>query len=484
MVGRIYPDPKTQQATLIINKISPTSDSLNSFIITQDELASLTIFRPNEWTVESLSSKLEELYSDLSANITHIHKRTDLHLSLDLTWCSVLYFEFDGRQQNGWVNLLVLGDSALGKTETSLRLMEHYGLGVKYDCKNSSVAGLLGGVEIMGQRRMVSWGVIPTNDRRMVVLDEIKGAAKEVISQLTDMRSSGMAEITKIERRKAHARTRLIMISNPRSNRSIASYNHGIEAIEELVGAPEDVRRYDLAIILSNNDIPVEELNILTSLRPQVDHTFTGELCKLNILWAWTRIKDEIFFEKEAINLCLTSAIELCEMFAEDIPLIDRATTKFKIARLAVALAVKTFSTNGTYDIVIVRKCHVEYIIEFLIRLYTSNSFGYGNFTKAIKFQNEVMDPEEIQQALLETTYPSDLIEQLLNSNNINMTDFMDWVGCDRDASRGLISLLVRKHALKRDGANYLKTIGFIDLLRKIQRDKKDVLTNKVEIQL
>ncbi len=484
LTGRVYPDPKTQQAVLIINKLKPTSDSLNSCIITKDELEILKIFQPENWEIEAIDQQLTKLYNDLEANVTHIYGRRDLHLALDLAWCSVLYFNFDNRQQNGWLNLLIIGDSAQGKTETSLRLMEHYCLGIKHDCKNASVAGLLGGVEQMGQRRFISWGVIPSNDRKIVFLEELKGASREVISQLTDMRSSGIAEITKIERRKAHARTRLVMISNSRSNRAISAYNFGVESIKELIGAPEDVRRYDLAVVLSNKDISSSELNTLSSLRSVVKHTFTDELCKLNILWAWTRKKDQIYFEKDAIVQCLDSAIQLCSMFSEDIPLIDRATIKFKIARLSIALAVRTFSTTGEFDIVIVRKCHILYITKFIIDMYTRDSFGYDRFTNSITFQNTIIDEEEIVNHLLEVLYPKALIDHLLNSDEISMTDIGDWCDLDIEGTRSLISFLVRKHALKRNGRVYFKTIGFIELLKKMCLEKKDELSSKVEIEL
>ena len=484
LTGRVFPDPKTQQATLIINKLTPTNDSLNSFIITSDELETLKIFQPEEWEVEAIDEQLTKLYDDIEANVTKIYKRRDLHLALDLTYCSALYFEFDGRQENGWLNLLVIGDSAQGKTETSLRLMEHYGLGVKHDCKNASVAGLLGGVEQMGQRRFIQWGIIPSNDRKIVYLEELKGASKDVISQLTDMRSSGVAEITKIERRKAHARTRLVMISNPRSDRAIASYTFGIEAIRELVGAPEDVRRYDLAVILSNNDIPSSELNILSSYRTSVEHIFTSELNKLNILWAWTRKKEQIYFESDAISQCFKSAIQLCNIFSDDIPLVDRATIKFKIARLSVALAARTFSTIGSFDTIIVRKCHVLYIEEFIKDVYASDSFGYDRFTESIKFQNSIVDPDEITSHILQTCYPQSLIDHLLNSNEISSIDIGNWCDLDLDGGRSLISFLVRKHALKREGRIYYKTIGFIELLKRMRIEKKDQLEQKVEIDL
>lgn len=483
LTGKLYPHPKTQQAQLVINKIVPTNDSLNSCTITKNELGLLKIFRPQNWSLEDIKIQLNILYSDLEANVTRIYKRRELHLALDLTWLSPLYFEFDGRQQNGWVNLLIIGDSAQGKTETSLRMMEHYGLGIRHDCKNASVAGLLGGVEQMGQRRFISWGIVPSNDRKLVILEEIKGASKEVISQLTDMRSSGMAEITKIERRKAHARTRLIMVSNPRSDRPMASYNFGLDAIKELIGAPEDIRRYDLAIILSNKDISSFELNKLTSHRPIIDHVYTKELCKLIVLWAWTRKSEQIVFDSGAIEECLDSAIKLCNMFSEEIPLVDRATIRFKIARLSIALAARTFSTDVTLENIVVKKCHVQYITEFLIILYSSSSFGYDNYTKAIEFQNEVVDPIEVTKRILETLHPKDLIDHLLNSTHLTHVDFGDWTELDRDGARTLVSFLVRKHALKRDKMVYHKTIGFIELLRKIKVEKKKELNNEVGIK-
>ena len=74
-----------------------------------------------------------------------------------------------------------------------MRLMDHYKLGARHECKNATSAGLLGGLQQLGSRWFVSWGIIPMHDKRLVVLEEIKGTPIEVLAKLTDMRSSGIA---------------------------------------------------------------------------------------------------------------------------------------------------------------------------------------------------------------------------------------------------------------------------------------------------
>ena len=467
--GRLFPHPKTQQAVLVMDKLDSAEDTLASFKPSNEEMGELTKFSPMRWTVDSLDAQLDMLYADLEANVTRIYKRRDLHLLLDLAWHSALYFEFDGQQQKGWVNTLVIGDSSQGKSETSSQLLKHYGLGARHDCKNASVAGLLGGLQQMGNNRwFVTWGVIPINDRRLVLMEEIKGASEEVIARLTDMRTSGVAELSKIERRRSHARTRLVMISNPRSDRTMPSYNFGIEAIKELIGALEDIRRFDLAIIVSSTQIDPAELNKLSTTRPSVEPTFTSELCKRLILWAWTRQPNQIKFESAAIDRCLTASTTLCNTFSESMPLVDRGTMRFKVARLAVALAALTYSHQE--DSILVRICHVEYIEKFLLELYSAPVFGYLDFSKAQDYQHKVIDPDTVKAQIRASKYPRDFVEHLLHADRISLDDIGDWCELDQPESRKIISFLVRKHALfRKDRSTYVKTSEFIVLLKALK---------------
>lgn len=471
--GVIHPHPNNQQATLLIDEAVETDDNLSTFAPDSDELKALLQFRPKAWTVKGIEEKLDEVYSDLESNVTRIFGRREIHLLLDLAYHSVLVMKFDDKLMTGWTNVLLIGDSSQGKSETSMRLMEHYGLGERVVLKNATVAGLIGGLQQLGTRWFVSWGVIPTHDRRLVILEEVKGADTDVLGKLTDMRSSGIAEIPKIERRRAHARTRLVFISNPRSNRAMAAYNFGIEAIQELIGGLEDVRRFDAAIVVSAGQVSVDLINKAVRERSTVPHQFTNELSRRLVLYAWTRTQDQVQFEPDAMEAIFNLANALCSKFTEGLPLVDRGTMRHKLARLAVALAVRTFSANeDNPDIVVVRKCHVEYIYEFLDTTYSAPQFGYLDYSKAQVQANVVLEPKVVEAQLMSTQHPKDFISQMLYRDEIMLGDIQDWCEVDMDQGRKILSFLIRKHCLFRTDRAYYKTADFISLLKVLeQRD-------------
>ena len=467
--GRTYPHPKTQQATLLVSSSKPTQDSLSSHKPTDEELDELACFQPVDWTVDALRSKLNSVYSDLEANVTRIYKRRKLHLAIDLAYHSCLFFRFDKRIVKGWVEVLVVGDSSQGKTETSSSLMKHYGLGEKVECKNATVAGLLGGLQQIGGRWFVAWGIIPTHDRRLVILEELKGASQEVISKLTDMRSSGVAEIPKIEKRRTHARTRLIALSNPRSDQPISAYNYGVDAIKELIGSPEDIRRFDFILIVASSQIKASDLNKLARHRPEVKETYTSDLCHRLILWIWTRSVDQVEITEDATELILDKATLLCERFSDVIPIVDRGSMRLKLARLSSAIAARCFSTGPSKQILVVRPCHVEFIYDLLDSTYGDAVFGYADFSEAYNRTRRILKPEDVKKRIFATPFPRDFIEQMLYVDDLELRDISDWCGWDRGEAIELLSFLVRKHAIQRVGRQYRKTADFIELLKELQ---------------
>ena len=473
MEGRMHPHPLTQQATLLISKYNPAQDALSTFKLEDHE--ALKVFQPEEWTLDSLKAKLDDIYGDLEANVTRIFQRREIHLAVDLTYHSPLFVNFDGRVIKGWAETLIMGDSSQGKTDTVIHLMNHYSLGEKVECKNATVAGLLGGLQQSGNRWFATWGVIPTHDRRLVVLEELKGASTFVIGKLTEMRSSGMAEIPKIEKRKTHARTRLLALSNQRSDRPLHEYSFGVEAILELIGSLEDVRRFDLFVLVSSTQVKADTLNILQRSRPEVEHKFTRELCRRLILWSWTC--PTAIIEPEATQAILDASTYFSDMFTDAIPVFDRGSGRYRLTRLAAALAARTFSIEN--DTVYVRKCHVDYIREFIEAQYTSPVFGYHEFTRAAKMNDAISDTSAVRKAIEASPFPKDLIESLIQANKIDLQDIQDWCAWDRYEAQQFLSLLVRKHALTREKRAYRKTSPFIHLLKEMQYD--DSVKNRPE---
>lgn len=469
MVGKLHPHPKTQQATLVIDTVTETEDSLDSFKPSPTELDQLLKFQPPEWTVEGIDSIFNEIYTDLEVNVTRIFGRRDLHIALDLTFMSPLFFTIEGRRVNGWLNSLVVGDSSQGKSETSTRMMEHYSLGERIDCKNATVAGLLGGLQQMGNRWFVSWGVIPTHDRRLVVMEELKGASIEVLSKLTDMRSSGIAEIPKIERRRTPARTRLAMLSNPRSSRPMSSYSFGVQAVAELVGNLEDVRRYDYAVAVTAGTVDVRKMSKPPASTPR----FTSDICRRLVLWAWTRSIEEVVFEVPAEKAVVVLSQNLSDTYSEAIPLVDRGTIRHKLAKISAAVAAKTFSRDG--DTLVIRECHVQWAYNWLTSVYSGSEMGYADYSKAQRSLTDMDETAVRKYVMHQTRHPFDFIKGLLTYDELTPQDVQDLCEVNRESAQAILSFLVRKQAIKRSTGSfkvcYVKSAPFIQLLKQLEKE-------------
>lgn len=475
MRGSIHPHPKTQQAVALISYCEELDDTLSTFSPSAQDIEQLrAVFSVTGGKTEGYTQyKLNEIYEDLESNVTWIFQRREMHLAYDLAWHSPLLFNFAGRQVNGWVNLLVLGDSAQGKSECALRLLGHYGCGDRVDCKNATVAGLLGGLEQLGNRWFVRWGAIPARDRTLLLLEELKGASTEVLSKLTDMRSSGIAELPKIERRRALARTRLVMISNPRSPRAMASFHFGVEAVLELIGTLEDVRRFDLAIAVGRGEVDDDIINMMPSKRPKVEHRVTAELSKKLILWSWTRKPDQVEFSDETVEQVATTAMNLTKRYSDAIPLVDQGTIRLKVARLSAALAARVFSSPDGARLV-VHPYHVQLIETFMNKLYMSPVMGYEAYSSAQRLMTEIQDPRQVEKAIRSTKFPGDVAQVMLTRDTLSLEDVMSALSADHDTARQLLSLLVRKAALIRvNRTEYAKNPKFIEILKKIQATDK-----------
>lgn len=459
ITGRMHPHPSSQAATLLISGSKVSEDALTQY--RNENPHELNVFKPKKWTVDSLHHKLDEIYEDLEANVTRIYQRRDMHLCVDLAYHSPLFIDFRGARHKGWVEVLILGDSAQGKTETAVSMQRHYKLGEKVDCKNASVAGLLGGLQQLGKKWFVTWGVIPTYDKRLIILEELKGMNPELFSKLTDMRSSGVAELPKIEKRRTHARTRLIALSNPRSSRTMATYNHGILAIRELIPGLEDIRRFDMAVILSASEIDQTEINRLQVKSMNVEHVYTSNLCQRLVLWAWTLNKVEFESEPHVME----RSIKLTTKYHSSVPLVDDGSMRLKLARLSAALAARTYSTDD-YETLIVRKCHVNYVADYLDRLYSSEVFNYYEYSRS-QTEFEVLANEgDIRTIINTVTKPTLFARFALRANTFDAQDISEWTGFDRDTSSSLIAQFVRAMAVKRLGAKYVMSAPMIKLLR------------------
>lgn len=471
MVGVSTPSPANAQLVMQTWECEPTRTSLDRFTMDDVLMKELSVFQPDEG--QRPLAKMAAIANDLAANVTHIYGRTDLHIAYDVVWHSLLDFKFRGAYMGkGWLELLVMGDTRTGKSEAAGRLRKHYQAGVLTSCEGATLAGLVGGAQSVNNRWVITWGTIPLQDRRLVVLDEASGlAGKNILENMSEIRSSGTAKVTKIVSSETHARTRLIWISNPVDGRRINEMPRGaIDAIGDLVANPEDIARFDLAMVAASDDVDSKLIN--AAKPPKVPHVYTTELCAALVLWAWSRRSDQVRWDLGAQRLCLVLAEKMGGEYVPDPPLVQTENARVKLARIAVAIAARLFSHDGDGENVLVTKQHVYAARSLMRRLYGAPSFGYEAYsTKELRAQAVAeTGKRECWGWLKQNPMAKAALLAVVNDKEFRVRDLEEFGGLPRDSAQIAIGDLLRMHMIRRGHRGYIRMEApLVQLLRKLE---------------
>lgn len=457
-VGVNTSDPRTQRGVLQTWFSELTQTDLDRFVMTPELREKLLVFQPRKG--QSPVEKMEAIALDLEANVTKIYGRPELHMAYDLVWHSLMDFSLKGTPLGkGWLELLVVGDTRTGKSEAALRLIDHYNAGVLKSCEGATLAGLVGGAQQSNSSWMVRWGTIPLNDRRLVVLDEFSGLAdKNVIEQMSSVRSSGRAQITKIVSQETSARTRLIWISNPDDGRAIEEMNLGaIEAIRSLIKNPEDIARFDMAMSAARADVDSAVINSRTHQR--IKHRYTRELCSALVSWAWSRKAEHVTWQPGVENYLLNRAEDMGQRYIPEPPLVQAENVRVKLARIAAAVAARTFSCDETGNCVVITEDHVDAAEEILERLYRMPSFGYALHSRKVLRDRERSESNRRQcrQWLTVHRYDAYVALQACMGGPFKVRDFCEFGGMDQDAAQAAVRELQEMKMVQRMSKGYMK---------------------------
>lgn len=462
ITGALQPDPRSQRNEFLAWIVEEQKTSLDSFEITPEIVQGLKLFQPSNG--QRPLTKRVEVARELSREVTKIYGRDEMHVAMDLVWHSAIAFDFDKQPiDRGWVELLIIGDTRTGKSEADQRLTEHYQAGEIVSCESASFAGIVGGLQqFSGSGEWtVNWGVIPMNDRRKVTLDEAGGLSREEISQLSSVRSSGRAQLTKIRQDETSARTRLTWLANSRSN-GMDKYLYGVDAISDLIGNPEDIARFTLAMCVRRGEVPLEVMN---SPRETGKLSYTSELCHSLIMWCWSRSRDQIEFTDVAVKETYKSAIELGQRYVEYPPLVQAANVRVKIASLAVALAGATFSTDDTHEKIIVKRQHVQDAVRFMDHIYAMPSFGYLERSQEAHRDNKRARSSERQARRLLAANPG-LTKFLRMQTKFKRQDIEEVLNYSRESSNALINQLHEMRMIQKQGGFVVVSPILHDVLR------------------
>lgn len=466
MYGTTVPHPRSQHTIHFIPRTEPAQDNIEDFQIDDKKKKALEIFQPTKG--QSVWDKFSEIAHDLSLNVTKIYGREDLIKAIDLCYHSVLAFNFQEKPvEKAWGDILVMGDTRTGKTETVHSLIYHYKLGEMSVGENTSFAGLVGGLKQGANRQWsITWGRIPLNNRRLLVIDEASGLPLETIGNMSGIRSNGVAEMVKIETQRTAARTRLVWLSNPRADKSMAMYGYGVEAVKELIGRPEDIARFDFVVTSATREVPITEINAMQ--HSIVPHVYTSDLCRTLVLWAWSRQPEHVVFDDAATRKVLDLATEQSGRYVSDggIPLVEGGNHRIKLAKLAVAAACRVFSTDDGHR-VLVKEEHAQFAADFLDYCYDKRSLDYSGWS-AIRIAARRLDDTTKKKVIDWIAKYPDYAELWMTKDELRIDDFKTQFDMEtKDARQKIIVPLTKTKMIdKGKHSAYVKTPSFIQILK------------------
>ena len=477
IVGKNVPDPKSGKMRFLAWKNTPVDLDIDKFDLPEDQRARLQRFKVGP--DESPLDKCFDIAADMAENVTHIYGRDILHVAYDLVWHSVLSFKIgDMDVDKGWLEMMVVGDTRTGKSEIAHQLVKHYQSGLVQSCEGMSFPGLIGGVQQIDNRWHMTWGVIPMNDRRMVVLDEVSGLhEKNVIEQMSSVRSSGIAQVTKIVSEETSARTRLAWITNPADGSMIMQHSQrGIGALRTVVPAAEDIARFDFVVATAKDDVDPKIIN--AGFTEKHSPSYPSQDCEALIKWIWSRTRDQVVVTYKAAKAATNAALEMGERYVSDPPLIQGENVRFKILRIAAALAGRTFS-HDRQDRLLVQEDHVLDAVRFLDMIYSEESLGYARMSRrTIEARKRAKErKEQVKDYLRQEQDTVFLTLRMVGGDVFRSRELEDFGGMEKIAARTAMQQLVKW------GVAELKTRGEVkmgpvltDAIRELEEELEDAL--------
>lgn len=475
LIGYTTVEPTSQVVTHMFLEANKEQTDIDAFVMTQEKHLLLEKeFSVTNKTSGAIYEYLISLYKYYAHNITKIYDRFDLHLAIDLAYKSPLAFYFDGEfVYKGWIDAIVVGDTRCGKGLVAEGLKKYFGYGEVISGEICSTAGIVGGLQQHNKSWVLTWGAIPRNDTRLVIIDEASAITQEEWSRLSRVRSEGIAEITKIVTQSTNARTRLVFLSNP-INKTISNYSYGIQALSDIFKAPEDIARFDFALVVAHNEVSSTTTN---SHKDILDIKHNQELEKDLISWIWSRKPKEIIFSQKAIDYVYEQSKKIAKQYTFTIPLIQSENIRIKIAKLAICFAGRVYSTIDNGKSIYVDDYHVECAIVFLNLIYKKESSGYYAMSQLQKGMTEDFNDKDF--TLVEKYINAfgnnklALCKCLIANNDIRSIDISEHVNLALESSREVVSTLLKNDCLIKKGSLHVKSPAFTVWLKRVILNKE-----------
>lgn len=467
---RLYPHPtKNQKLIAVAFNVKLLNDD-NNYVINRDKLK---VFKSEG----NVKERLNRLYESAKYHIAK-HLNYDLWLMCDLVFNSILEFKYD-EVIKGALDIFLLGDTRNGKSETTSKLVDLYNFGHFLSLKTSTTVGLIGGSNKVDGSLCNTIGAIPRQHKRLVVLEEFSGARPDFIKTMTDIRSSDEVRIARVSGElRVPCKLRMITISNPINDdngnpRFLETFPNGVMPIMELIKSAEDVARYDGFLL-----IPKVENRFNPFAYTLTGEEIPKECYEEKSKWVVTRGINNVKFDDGVESYIWEKAEELNRLFECNFPLFGTTTNK-KLAKFCVALASLIMNVDESYENIIVTKEIVDFMSDYLIKIYTSPVFKLREYALDYRAYSEYTD-KDISDLQDLYAHNSTFIDFISTQNRTTRSNLLSISGLDSNKFAPVFNRMVAYKFIKLSGDNVYPTNKFRKVYNLIDKEFRTDIGSKV----
>lgn len=477
----VQTEPKKQKKVLQITSLERLEQPWQAFTLTPDVEAGFRRFQVGRG-IQAVNAKIHELVVDCT---DHITKRYGEHREVILTGEIIIIstpiaLDIERERKPGYGQLLVLGDTGEAKTTTIENFLNAVGLGALATGAAATRTGLTYSLDDrVDERRVLRWGLLPQNNRGLVVIDEAHKFSWADWAELTDVRSTGEVRVDRSVRGRHPAEVRQVYLANPPESHPLSHYYAGIEAVKGLMRL-EDIRRFDLVIIAAKGDNKKKEYLTLDRHRRKGPQLISPELWHAHICWAWSLQPESTLWTDEALERLVGVSTELDDRYgaATDIPLVG-SDIKDKVARLSQGVAVLVHSTDDHHTVKVLPE-HVEYVGVLMRIIYDHENCRLDEYAQTYRAESELTEPEyqqirtelaNIKTHALDPGTVDEMLQAFRRNDNLSLDDLVGFLDIGRGAIKIRVAVL-RKYRLLRSGrGGYKRTPRLIAFLRRLDKD-------------
>ena len=468
---KIYPHPtKNQKLIAVAFNVKLINDS-NNYTINKEKLS---VFKSDG----NIKERLDRLYESAKHHIAK-HLNYNIWLMSDLVFNSILDFNY-GEPMKGALDVFFLGDTQVGKSETTSKMVELYNFGHFLSLKTSTTVGLIGGSNKVDGAFCNTIGAIPRQHKRLAILEEFSGARPDFIKTMTDIRSSNELRISRVSGELiVPCKLRMITISNPINDengnpRFLNTFPNGVMPLMELIKSAEDVARYDGFLL-----IPKVENRFNPFEYQLTGEKIPKECYEEKAKWVVTRGIDNVKFADGVESYIWEKAEELNKLFECNFPLFGTTTSK-KLARFCVALASLVMEVDESYENIIVTKEIVDFIVEYLISIYTSPTFKLREYALDYRSYSEYTD-KDVKNLQSLYAHNSTFIDFIGTQNRTTRSNLLSISGLESSKFSPLFNKMVAYKFIRLNNDNVYPTNKFRKVYNLIDKNFKTDIGNKVE---